>query len=183
MLGNKEIATLIYTIGAGFDSDFKIKDIHYNKVIIMTDADDDGSHIQSLLLTFFYNHMKPLILEGHVYIACPPLYRVYNGKEEIYCYDDKDLKEAKEQIGKGYHINRFKGLGEMNYEQLALTTMMPSNRKLLKVVINDDEECKEKVNIFLGKDSDRRKEWIENNIDFTTSDNFIEEVKSEKTKG
>lgn len=183
LLGNKEIATLIYTIGAGFDSDFKIKDIHYNKVIIMTDADDDGSHIQSLLLTFFYNHMKPLILEGHVYIACPPLYRVYNGKEEIYCYDDKDLKEAKEKIGKGYHINRFKGLGEMNYEQLALTTMMPSNRKLLKVVINDDEECKEKVNIFLGRDSDRRKEWIENNIDFTTSDNFIEEVKSEKTKG
>ena len=179
LLGNKEIATLIYTIGAGFDSDFKVKDIHYGKVIIMTDADDDGSHIQSLLLTFFYNHMKPLLETGHVYIACPPLYRVYNGKKEIYCYDDNDLEKAKAEVGKGYRINRYKGLGEMNYDQLSTTTMLPAKRKLLQVFIKDDEECKDKVNLFLGRDTDRRKDWIENNIDFTTKDAFTKEVERE----
>ncbi len=180
LLGNKEIATLIYTIGAGFDSDFKVKDIHYGKVIIMTDADDDGSHIQSLLLTFFYSHMKPLLETGHVYIACPPLYRVYNGKKEIYCYDDTELEKAKQAIGKGYKVNRYKGLGEMNYDQLSTTTMLPEKRKLLRVFIQDDEECKDKVNLFLGKDTDRRKDWIENNIDFTTKDTFTKEVEREK---
>ena len=176
LLGNKEIATLIYTIGAGYDSDFRIKDIHYDKVIIMTDADDDGSHIQSLLLTFFYNHMKPLIENGNVYIACPPLYRVYNGKKEIYCYDDVELEKAKTDVGKGYHVNRYKGLGEMNYTQLSETTMLPAHRRLLKVSIRDDDEAKDKVNLFLGRDSDRRKDWIENNIDFSVSDSFTKEV-------
>ena len=176
LLGNKEIATLIYTIGAGYDSDFRIKDIHYDKVIIMTDADDDGSHIQSLLLTFFYNHMKPLIENGNVYIACPPLYRVYNGKKEIYCYDDAELEKAKTDVGKGYHVNRYKGLGEMNYTQLSETTMLPAHRRLLKVSIRDDDEAKDKVNLFLGRDSDRRKDWIENNIDFSVSDSFTKEV-------
>lgn len=180
LLGNKEIATMIYTIGAGFDSDFKVKDIHYGKVIIMTDADDDGSHIQSLLLTFFYNHMKPLVETGHVYIACPPLYRVYNSKKEIYCWDDSDLKKARDNAGLGYKVNRYKGLGEMNYEQLASTTMAPEHRKLIQVVIKDDEDAKDKVDLFLGKDSDRRKDWIDNNIDFSTKDSFIEEVGREK---
>ena len=182
LLGNLEIATLISTIGAGFNQEFKIKDIHYGKVIIMTDADDDGSHIQSLLLTFFYNHMKPLIEDGHLYIACPPLYRVYNGKgKEIYCYDEKELAEAQKVVGNGYRVNRYKGLGEMNYSQLSQTTMDPEHRKLLQVRIHDDDEAHDKVNIFLGKDSDRRKEWIENNIDFTTVDAFTDEVaKNEK---
>ena len=177
LLGNLEIATLISTIGAGFNNDFNIKNIHYGKVIIMTDADDDGSHIQSLLLTFFYNHMKPLIETGHLYIACPPLYRVYNGKgKEIYCYDDTELAEAQKKIGSGYKVNRYKGLGEMNYTQLSATTMDPEHRKLLKVLIVDDEDAHDKVNIFLGKDSDRRKDWIENNIDFNTTDTFTTEV-------
>lgn len=180
LLGNKEIATMIYTIGAGYDKDFKIKDIHYGKVIIMTDADDDGSHIQSLLLTFFYNHMKPLIETGHVYIACPPLYRVYNGKKEIYCYDDEQLDAARKKIGQGYRINRYKGLGEMGYEQLSTTTMQPEKRKLLKVMLEDDEDCHDKISLFLGKDTDRRKDWIENNIDFTTKDEFMKEVSREK---
>ena len=176
LLGNKEIATLIYTIGAGFDDDFKVKDIHYGKVIIMTDADDDGSHIQSLLLTFFYNHMKPLVENGHVYIACPPLYRVYKDKKEIYCYNDDELARAKTAIGKGYKINRYKGLGEMNYTQLSSTTMNKEKRRLLQVKIVDDEDCSDKINLFLGKDSDRRKEWIENNIDFASKDPFTAEV-------
>ncbi len=178
LLGNKEIATLIYTIGAGYDSDFKIKDIHYGKVIIMTDADDDGSHIQSLLLTFFYNHMKPLIETGHLYIACPPLYRVYNNRKEIYAYDDEELAKAIKEIGAGYRVNRYKGLGEMNYTQLSETTMQPEKRRLIKVMLQDDEDAKDKVNLFLGRDTDRRKEWIENNIDFNAVDNFTEEVKA-----
>ena len=176
LLGNKEIATLIYTIGAGFDDDFKVKDIHYGKVIIMTDADDDGSHIQSLLLTFFYNHMKPLVENGHLYIACPPLYRVYKDKKEIYCYNDDELARAKTAIGKGYKINRYKGLGEMNYTQLSSTTMNKEKRRLLQVKIVDDEDCSDKINLFLGKDTDRRKEWIENNIDFASKDPFFAEV-------
>ncbi len=180
LLGNKEIATLIYTIGAGFDSDFKIKDIHYGKVIIMTDADDDGSHIQSLLLTFFYNHMKPLIETGHVYVACPPLYLVSNARKKIYCWDDKDLAKAKAEVGAGYKVNRYKGLGEMNYDQLASTTMSRASRRLLKVYIADDEDAHDKVKLFLGKDTDRRKDWIENNIDFSINDSFTEEVEREK---
>jgi topoisomerase-4 subunit B len=180
LLGNKEIATMIYTIGAGYDADFKVKDIHYGKIIIMTDADDDGSHIQSLLLTFFYTHMKPLVETGHVYIACPPLYRVYTAKKEIYCYDDDELAKAKNEAGAGYHINRYKGLGEMNYSQLASTTMDPAHRKLLQVIIKDDEEAKDKLDIFLGRDSDRRKDWIANNIDFSVKDTFTSEVEREK---
>ena len=176
LFGNKEIFTLITTIGAGYGKEFKIRDIHYGKIIIMTDADDDGSHIQSLLLTFFYNHMKPLIENGNLYIACPPLYRVYNSKQEIYCYDDTELEKAKAQIGAGYKVNRYKGLGEMNYTQLSETTMSREHRKLLRVVLKDDEDTSDKVSLFLGNNADRRKEWINNNIDFTTVDNFIKEV-------
>ena len=176
LFGNKEIFTLITTIGAGYGKEFKSRDIHYGKIIIMTDADDDGSHIQSLLLTFFYNHMKPLIENGNLYIACPPLYRVYNSKKEIYCYDDTELEKAKAQIGAGYKVNRYKGLGEMNYTQLSETTMSREHRKLLRVVLKDDEDTSDKVSLFLGNNADRRKEWINNNIDFTTVDNFIKEV-------
>ncbi len=181
LLGNREISTLIYTIGAGYGKEFKIRDIHYGKVIIMTDADDDGSHIQSLLLTFFYNHMKPLIENGNLYIACPPLYRVYNNKQEIYCYDDTELEEAKKNIGSSYRINRYKGLGEMDYTQLSSTTMNPEHRKLLKVLLKDDDDTGDKVSLFLGKDADRRKDWINNNIDFSVVDTFTNEVmKNEK---
>lgn len=176
LLGNQEISTLIYTIGGGYGKDFKIKDIHYGKVIIMTDADDDGSHIQSLLLTFFYNHMKPLIENGNLYIACPPLYRVANSRREIYCYDDEELEKAKAEIGQGYRVSRYKGLGEMNYTQLSDTTMKPEGRRLLKVCLNDDDDASDKVSLFLGKDTDRRKEWISNNIDFSTVDTFTSEV-------
>lgn len=181
LLGNREISTMIYTIGAGYGKEFKIRDIHYGKVIIMTDADDDGSHIQSLLLTFFYNHMKPLIENGNLYIACPPLYRVYNSKKEIYCYDDTELEEAKKNIGSSYRVNRYKGLGEMDYSQLSSTTMNPEHRKLLKVCLKDDDDTGDKVSLFLGKDADRRKEWINNNIDFSVVDTFTNEVmKNEK---
>lgn len=172
---NKELSTLIYTIGAGSDSDFNIKNIKYDKVIIMTDADDDGAHIQNLLLAFFYQHMKPLILTGHVYIAVSPLYRVYKDKKEIYCWSEEEREKACKQIP-NYKINRYKGLGEMNPSQLKETTMAKNTRKLIRIVCNDEEEASDKVNLFLGKDADRRKEWISENIDFSIRDIHFKEI-------
>ncbi len=179
LLDNKELADLITTIGAGFDSSFKLKDIHYGKVIIMTDADDDGFHIRNLLLAFFFTHMRPLVESGHVYVAMPPLYRVYNDKKEIYCWDDNDLARAREEIGKGYEINRFKGLGEMSASQLGVTTMREPYRRLCKVDIpqDDEGESQDKVALFMGKDADRRKDWIASNIDFGYREDYFEKLK------
>lgn len=179
LLDNKELADLINTIGAGYDDNFNLKNIHYGKVIIMTDADDDGFHIRNLLLAFFYEHMRPLVESGHVYVACPPLYRVYKDNHEIYCWDDAQLDEARKKIGKGYDVSRYKGLGEMSPEQLSTTTMNPPFRKLLKVVTSENErdECADHVRLFMGKDSDRRKEWIQSNIDFGYKADFFERLK------
>ena len=179
---NEELSTLAYTIGTGTGKDFNIKNLRYDKVIIMTDADTDGAHIQNLLINFFYLKMKPLIEEGHVYVACPPLYRVMKmvGKKttEIYAWNNFELEEAKKKIGSGYVINRYKGLGEMDAEQLLNTTMDPKYRKLLQVVITDDNKANEMINLFMGKDAGPRYQWINENIDFSDkSDFFIEEVK------
>ena len=179
---NEELSTLAYTIGTGTGKDVNIKNLRYDKVIIMTDADTDGAHIQNLLINFFYLKMKPLIEEGHVYVACPPLYRVMKmvGKKttEIYAWNNFELEEAKKKIGSGYVINRYKGLGEMDAEQLWKTTMDPKYRKLLQVVITDDNKANEMINLFMGKDAGPRYQWINENIDFSDkSDFFIEEVK------
>ena len=179
---NEELSTLAYTIGTGTGKDFNIKNLRYDKVIIMTDADTDRAHIQNLLINFFYLKMKPLIEEGHVYVACPPLYRVMKmvGKKttEIYAWNNFELEEAKKKIGSGYVINRYKGLGEMDDEQLWKTTMDPKYRKLLQVVITDDNKANEMINLFMGKDAGPRYQWINENIDFSDkSDFFIEEVK------
>lgn len=181
ILDNKELYTLISTIGAGYDDDFNIKNIHYGKIIIMTDADDDGSHIQSLLISFFFTHMRKLIEAGHIYIACPPLYRVFKKDKEKYCWSDEELDEARKEFSSGYTISRYKGLGEMDAAQLGKTTMNKSTRTLIKLVIEDVDECKDKVDLFMGKDPERRKEWIANNIDFSHKEDYFEEVKrSEK---
>jgi len=178
---NTELNTIIYTIGAGCDDDFNIKNMHYDKIIIMTDADDDGCHIQNLLISFFYEHMRPLIEQGHLYIACPPLYRVFNKKKEIYCWSDEDLDRARETMKKGYMLSRYKGLGEMNASQLGETTMAPETRRLLRIVIDDEEDCTDKLNLFMNKNNaDRRKEWISNNIDFSYRKDHFEEIKDEK---
>lgn len=182
VLDNTEFSTLINTIGAGFGQSFDIEDIKYGKIIIMTDADDDGAHIQTLLLTFFYNYMRPLILNGHIYIAVPPLYRVYkedkSGKiVEQYAWTDKDLEKSKKIIGPGYKINRYKGLGEMNAEQLKSTTMNIKTRQLIKVSIEDALFVEKQVGILMGKDSSVRRKWIEENVDFGKFDAFINEVK------
>ena len=179
ILDNKELSTLIATIGAGFNDDFNIKNIHYGKIIIMADADVDGAHIQNLLLSFFYTHMRDLIREGHIYIACPPLYRIAKKGKEIYCWSDEELDDARKEFGSGYLINRYKGLGEMNAKQLGDTTMNKTLRRLIQVNIEDEDECSDKVDLFMGRDSDRRKDWINNHIDFSNEDHFME-VQSEK---
>lgn len=180
LLKNEEIATLINTIGAGYGQNFDIEDSHYGKIIIMTDADTDGAHIQTLLLTFFYNYMRPLILNGYVYVAVPPLYRVSKetnrGEVYKYAWNDADLEKAKTEIGKGYKINRYKGLGEMNAHQLKETTMDPRHRLLIQVGIEDPLNVEKKISILMGKNADLRKKWVEENIDFNEVDNFVKEV-------
>ncbi len=180
MLQNTEFSTIIQTIGAGVGADFDVEDSHYGKIIIMTDADTDGAHIQILLLTFFYNYMKPLITNGMVYIACPPLYRVYkksDPKKFVYAWDETSLEEAKAKIGAGYGINRYKGLGEMNADQLAATTMNKATRQLLKVQIDDPLVVEKRISVLMGNDASQRRIWIEENVKFNDKDSFIEEVK------
>jgi topoisomerase-4 subunit B len=180
MIENLEMSTLIQTIGAGVGQDFDVEESHYGKIIIMTDADTDGSHIQTLLLTFFYNYMKPLIEKGMVYIAQPPLYRVYKKSDpskHIYVWDDSKLEEAKAKIGAGYGINRYKGLGEMNADQLASTTMNKKSRLLLQVHIDDPLVVEKRISVLMGKDSSQRWNWIQENVDFDLVDNFEKEIK------
>lgn len=180
---NKELNTIVYTIGAGCDKDFKVKDMHYGKVIIMTDADDDGCHIQNLLIAFFYEHMRPLIENGHLYIACPPLYRLSKKGQEIYCWSDDDLIAARKKMGSGYVLTRYKGLGEMNANQLGETTMSKNSRRLIQVVIDDIEECSDKVRLFMDKNfSSQRKEWIDTNVDFSFKKDYFEEIMQDESK-
>lgn len=182
IMQNTEFATIINTIGAGVGQNFDVSESHYGKIIIMTDADTDGAHIQTLLLTFFYNYMRSLITEGKVFVAVPPLYHVVKedskGKKvEAYAWDDKTLEEAKKKVGAGYKVSRYKGLGEMSDKQLKETTMDPANRLLIQVSIDDPLSVENKVAILMGKDADKRKKWLEKNVDFNEVDNFIEEVK------
>ena len=169
---NAEINTLIYTIGAGVGSSFHIEDCNYDKIIIMTDADDDGCHIQVLLVTFFYRYMKPLIEAGKVYIANPPLYKISFGKkEEVYAYSDEELKELTKNR-KTEDLQRYKGLGEMDANQLWETTMDPLKRSLIKVKITDVALAEKRVSILMGDKVEPRKEWIEENVDFTLEDSY-----------
>lgn len=182
MLKNEEFATLINTIGAGYGQGFDISDIHYDKIIIMTDADTDGAHIQTLLLTFFYHYMRPLITTGHVYIAVPPLYGVSKetkDKQKVmeYAWDDESLDKAKQKVGAGYKIQRYKGLGEMSAEQLWDTTMNPKTRTLIRVNIEDPLLVEYRVGVLMGKDTDVRKKWVEENVDFNVDDEFMKEVR------
>jgi len=168
---NEELNTLIYTLGAGVGPDFDYTDSNYGKVIIMTDADDDGSHIQILLLTFFYRYMRPLLEQGMIYIALPPLYRVSKGKEIEYCYTDDELDALRAKLGK-VDIQRYKGLGEMNATQLWETTMDPSHRTLIQVGIEDGMKAERRVSVLMGDKADLRRKWIEDNVSFTLEDNF-----------
>ena len=168
---NEEINTMIYTIGAGVGSDFDIKDSNYDKVIIMTDADDDGAHIQILLITFFYRYMRPLIEEGHLYIACPPLYKISNKKEVFYAWTEEERAEIYKEH-KGMETSRYKGLGEMNAEQLWETTMNPETRSLIRVNITDAVVAERRVSVLMGDKVEPRKEWIDENVIFTLEDDY-----------
>lgn len=171
---NEEINTIIHTIGGGVGADFTVEDINYDKVVIMTDADTDGAHIQVLLLTFFYRYMKPLIEAGKVYIALPPLYKVSKGtgKKEVieYAWSDDELKDAISKIGKGYIIQRYKGLGEMNADQLWDTTMNPETRTLIRVRIDDGARAERRVTTLMGDKVEPRRKWIESNVAFGLED-------------
>lgn len=172
MLKNEEINTIIHTIGAGLGGDFDVNDSNYDKVIIMTDADVDGSHIQILLLTFFYRFMRPLIEAGKLYIAKPPLYKLDYGKKHYYAYSDEErFRIVQENSGKP-DISRNKGLGEMNAEELWDTTMNPETRSLIRVNIYDAALAEKRVNVLMGDKVEPRKEWIEENIIFTMEDDF-----------
>ena len=168
---NEELNTLIYTLGAGVGPDFDYKESNYGKVIIMTDADDDGSHIQILLLTFFYRYMRPLLEQGMVYIALPPLYKVTKGKTTQYVYSDQELDALRRKLGK-VEIQRYKGLGEMTATQLWETRMDPSRRTLIKVGISDGVKAERRVTVLMGDKAELRRKWIEDNISFTLEDTF-----------
>lgn len=167
LLKNEEIGTIISCIGASIGSDFDVSKANYGKIIIMTDADTDGAHIRVLLLTFFYRYMRPLIENGKVYIALPPLYKLTNtkNKKSFYVWEDYELEDLK-KTNSSYEIQRYKGLGEMNAEQLWETTMDPENRQLIQVSIEDAALTERRVSVLMGEDANQRKEWINNNVDF-----------------
>ncbi|WP_088011544.1 DNA topoisomerase IV subunit B [Gottfriedia acidiceleris] len=170
IMKNEEINTIIHAIGAGVGSDFDIEDVNYDKIVIMTDADTDGAHIQVLLLTFFYRYMKPLVEAGKVYIALPPLFKVSkgSGKKEVieYAWSEVDLQDAIKKVGKGYMIQRYKGLGEMNADQLWETTMDPETRTLIRVKIDDGARADRRVTTLMGDKVEPRRKWIESNVVF-----------------
>lgn len=171
---NEEINTIIYTIGAGVGPEFNLEDVNYDKVIIMTDADTDGAHIQVLLLTFFYRYMRPLIEAGKVYIALPPLYKVSKGtgRKEIveYAWTEKELDETIKKVGRGYILQRYKGLGEMNADQLWETTMNPETRTLIRVRIDDAARAERRVTTLMGDKVEPRRQWIESHVEFGLED-------------
>ena len=174
ILKNEEINTIIYTIGTGVGNDFNIEDCNYDKIVIMTDADTDGAHIQVLLLTFFYRYMKPLIEAGKVYLALPPLFKISKGtgKKQVveYAWTEKELEEKIKKVGKGYLLQRYKGLGEMNADQLWETTMNPESRTLIRVVIDDKAQAERRVSTLMGNKVEPRRKWIESHVEFSLED-------------
>ena len=178
VLGNEEIRTIISALETGIGEDFDISSLRYNKVIILSDADQDGAHIRAILLTFFYRYMRELINDGHVFIGLPPLYKVYKKGYEEYVYSDAELPAATAKAGKGYMIQRYKGLGEMNPDQLFETTMDPEKRTLIQVTIDDAAEAEKMVVTLMGDDIEARKDYISKHANFDRVDAFLNEYKS-----
>ena len=172
VLANEEIRTIISSLETGVGEDFDINNLRYKKVIILSDADQDGAHIRAILLTFFFRYMRDLINEGCVYIGLPPLYKVFKNDKIEYVYSDAELPAAVEKIGKGYQIQRYKGLGEMNPEQLWETTMNPEKRSLIRVTIDDAAQAEKMVSVLMGDNIEARKEYITEHANFNREDEF-----------
>ena len=179
ILENEEIRTMIGAIGGGIDPDFNLDKINYHKVIILSDADQDGMHIRCILLTFFFRYMRPLVNAGHVYIGMPPLYKGYKRDRVEYAYDDQELERAIEKIGKGYQLQRYKGLGEMNAEQLWETTMNPATRNLIQVTVEDAAKADRMITTLMGDKSEGRKEFLARYANFNKKDTFMERLEKE----
>ena len=178
VLANEEIRTIISALGSGIGEDFNVDNLNYHKVIILSDADQDGAHIRAILLTFFFRYMKDLINEGHVYIGLPPLYRISKKDTVEYVYDDVALEDAKKRFGKGAGLQRYKGLGEMSAEQLWETTMDPNRRTLVQVTIEDAATAEMLVSTLMGDAIDLRRRYIIQNANFNKEDNFkVQEAK------
>ena len=174
VLSNEEFGTIITALSTGIGNDFNIDNLKYHKVIILSDADQDGAHIRAILLTFFFRYMKELITNGHLYIGLPPLYRVSSGSKTEYAYNDDELKKLIKKMGRKYTVQRYKGLGEMNPEQLWETTMDPKNRKIVQVTIDDAAEADRLVTILMGSKVEPRKEYISTYANFNKVDVFQE---------
>ena len=172
ILQNEEIRTIISALGTGIGADFDIEDLKYHKVIILSDADQDGAHIRAILLTFFFRYMRELVQAGHIYIGMPPLYKVHKGNNEEYAYDDKELAEKIAKVGKGYTLQRYKGLGEMNPSQLWETTMNPESRSLMQVTIEDAAEADRLITVLMGDEVGERKKYIFEHANFNKEDKF-----------
>ena len=172
VLANEEFRSIITALGTGIDEDFSLNALKYNKVIILSDADQDGAHIRAILLTFFFRYMRDLITQGHVYTGMPPLYLVKSGGKETYAYDDRELKEILPR-GKNYTLQRYKGLGEMNPEQLWLTTMDPAHRRLMQVTVEDGAESDRLITILMGDKVEPRRDYISAHADFNKPDLFL----------
>jgi len=175
-LQNEEIKTLVSAIGAGFNRSFEVEKTRYKKVIILSDADQDGMHIRCILLTFFFKYMRDLVAAGYVYIGMPPLYKVYKNDVVEYAYDDKELDEKIKKVGKGYSLQRYKGLGEMSAEQLWETTMNPATRNLIQVTLEDITQAAQMIEMLMGDKVEGRKQFLAENADFNKVDGFIEKV-------
>lgn len=174
ILANDEIRTIIAALGTGIGEDFDISKLNYNKVIILSDADQDGAHIRAILLTFFFRYMKELITNGHIYIGMPPLYKIEKGKSIQYAYSDEELREITNSIGKGYIIQRYKGLGEMNPEQLWETTMDPRHRSIVEVTIEDAASADKIITTLMGDKVEPRRQYISAHANFNKRDTFQE---------
>ena len=172
ILQNEEIRTIISALGTGIGSEFDIEGLKYHKVILLSDADQDGAHIRAILLTFFFRYMRDLIKEGHVYVGMPPLYKVHKGKVEENAYDDKELQEKIAKVGRGYQIQRYKGLGEMNPSQLWDTTLNPETRSLMQVTIEDAAEADKMITVLMGDEVAERKKYIFEHANFNKEDKF-----------
>ena len=179
VLKNEEIKTIISALGTGMGEDFNIENLNYDKVIILSDADQDGYHIRCILLTFFYRYMKKLITDGHVYIGMPPLYKVYKKDVVEYAYDENERKIKQEKVGRGYQIQRYKGLGEMNPEQLWDTTLNPENRMLMQVTIEEAASAEMLITTLMGDAVDERKKYIQKHANFNKEENFEIKVKED----